>query len=155
MSINIDPQHFADLVVSANPSNSDNPEEIAKDSLELYINAYRLAERYANISTNCYDTAEVIKELSKVDINSSCSRWQRSMPNGHLALLSDSNMIHTTNFDTHRIGMKSMRRTNGRSAKTQKQRNLRKMTRLLTSMLNQRSSIAMQRLLVVCHPKKW
>ena len=33
MSINIDPQHFADLVVSANPSNSDNPEEIAKDSL--------------------------------------------------------------------------------------------------------------------------
>lgn len=68
MSINIDPQHFADLVVSANPVNSDNPEDIAKDSLELYINAYRLAERYANISTSCYDTAEVIKELQKVDL---------------------------------------------------------------------------------------
>ena len=68
MSINIDPQHFADLVVSANPANSDNPEDIAKDSLELYINAYWLAERYANISTSCYDTAEVIKELQKVDL---------------------------------------------------------------------------------------
>ena len=68
MSINIDPQHFADLVVSATPANSEKPEDIAKESLELYINAYRLAERYANISTNCYDTAEVIKEVNNADL---------------------------------------------------------------------------------------
>ncbi|PHK48984.1 hypothetical protein [Staphylococcus edaphicus] len=68
MSINIDPQQFADLVVSANPSKSEDAEDIAKESLELYINAYRLAERYANISTNCYDTAEIIKEVKKADL---------------------------------------------------------------------------------------
>ena len=55
MSINIDPEKFAELVVSANPSKSEDVEDIAKDSLKLYINAYRLAERYANIATNCYD----------------------------------------------------------------------------------------------------
>ena len=43
-------------------------EDIAKDSLKLYINAYRLAERYANIATNCYDTAEIIQELKKTDL---------------------------------------------------------------------------------------
>ena len=32
-------------------------------SLELYINAYRLAERYSNIATNCYDTAEILSEI--------------------------------------------------------------------------------------------
>ncbi|MBF0813394.1 MULTISPECIES: hypothetical protein [Staphylococcus] len=68
MAINIDPQHFADLVVTANPSKSEDPEDIAKESLELYIHAYRLAERYANISTNCYDTAEIIKEVKNADL---------------------------------------------------------------------------------------
>ncbi|HLR19587.1 MAG TPA: hypothetical protein VK115_06650 [Staphylococcus sp.] len=68
MSINIDPQSFADLVVTANPSKSEDAEDIAKDSLELYINAYRLAERYANIATNCYDTAEIIKEVKAADL---------------------------------------------------------------------------------------
>ncbi|MDN6721194.1 MAG: hypothetical protein L0L52_03035, partial [Staphylococcus equorum] len=38
------------------------------DSLELYINAYRLAERYANIATNCCDTAEIIKEVKVADL---------------------------------------------------------------------------------------
>ncbi|HAP2020539.1 hypothetical protein HFD07_04955 [Staphylococcus arlettae] len=68
MSINIDPEKFANLVVSANPSKSEDAEDIAKDSLELYINAYRLAERYANLSTNCYDTAEVIQEVKITDL---------------------------------------------------------------------------------------
>ena len=68
MSINIDPEKFANLVVSANPSKSEDAEDIAKDSLELYINAYRLAERYAYLSTNCYDTAEVIQEVKVTDL---------------------------------------------------------------------------------------
>ena len=68
MSINIDPEKFANLVVSANPSKSEDAEDIAKVSLELYINAYRLAERYANLSTNCYDTAEVIQEVKITDL---------------------------------------------------------------------------------------
>lgn len=68
MSINIDPEKFANIVVSANPSKSEDAEDIAKDSLELYINAYRLAERYANLSTNCYDTAEVIQEVKVTDL---------------------------------------------------------------------------------------
>ncbi|MDW8556076.1 hypothetical protein ACF0HT_08005 [Staphylococcus xylosus] len=68
MAINIDPQHFADLVVTANPSKSEDPEDIAKESLELFIHAYRLAERYANISTNCYDTAEIIQEVKNANL---------------------------------------------------------------------------------------
>ena len=64
MSINIDPEKFAELVVKSNPSKSKDAEDIAKESLELYINAYRLAERYSNIATNCYDT-EIISELRK------------------------------------------------------------------------------------------
>ena len=56
MSINIDPEKFAELVVKSNPSKSKDAEDIAKESLELYINAYRLVERYSNIATNCYDT---------------------------------------------------------------------------------------------------
>ena len=68
MAINIDPQHFADLVVTANPSKEEDADNIAKESLELYITAYRLAERYANISTNCYDTAEIIQEVKNADL---------------------------------------------------------------------------------------
>ncbi|CAC8415080.1 Uncharacterised protein [Staphylococcus aureus] len=68
MSINIDPEKFAELVVMSNPSKFEDAEDIAKESLKLYINAYRLAERYSTIATNCYDTAEVIKELKKTDL---------------------------------------------------------------------------------------
>lgn len=68
MSINIDPEKFAELVVKSNPSKSKDAEDIAKESLEWYINAYRLAERYSNIATNCYDTAEIISELRKTDL---------------------------------------------------------------------------------------
>ncbi|HCA7396499.1 TPA: hypothetical protein LQO64_000939, partial [Staphylococcus pseudintermedius] len=49
MSIHIDPEKFAELVVSANPSKKLKPEEIAKESIDLYIHAYRMAERYTNI----------------------------------------------------------------------------------------------------------
>lgn len=45
MSINIDPEKFAELVVMSNPSKFEDAEDIAKESLKLYINAYRLAER--------------------------------------------------------------------------------------------------------------
>ncbi|PTE90772.1 hypothetical protein BUY68_08890 [Staphylococcus epidermidis] len=68
MSINIDPEKFAELVVTSNPAISDDAEDIAKESLILYINAYRLAEKYANIATNCYDTAEILKEINEVDL---------------------------------------------------------------------------------------
>ena len=68
MSINIDPEKFAELVVTSNPSKSKEAEDIAKESLILYINAYRLAEKYANIATNCYDTAEILKEINEVDL---------------------------------------------------------------------------------------
>ncbi|MBK3994548.1 hypothetical protein JJL12_08855 [Staphylococcus aureus] len=68
MSINIDPEKFAELVVMSNTSKFEDAEDIAKESLKLYINAYRLAERYSTIATNCYDTAEVIKELKKTDL---------------------------------------------------------------------------------------
>lgn len=65
MSINIDPEKFAELVVMSNPSKFEDAEDIAKESLKLYINAYRLAERYSTIATNCYDTAEVIKRIKE------------------------------------------------------------------------------------------
>ena len=68
MSINIDPEKFAELVVKANPSKSEDAEDMAKESLELYINAYRLAERYSNIAINCYDTAEILSEIKKTDL---------------------------------------------------------------------------------------
>ena len=68
MSINIDPEKFAELVVKANPSKSEDAEDMAKESLELYINAYRLAERYSNIAANCYDTAEILSEIKKTDL---------------------------------------------------------------------------------------
>ncbi|MCO4339271.1 hypothetical protein MTQ94_08900 [Staphylococcus agnetis] len=69
MSISIDPETFAELVVGANPSKKDYPEDIAKESIELYIHAYRLAERYTNISSNCYDTAGALKELHDTELN--------------------------------------------------------------------------------------
>lgn len=68
MSININPEKFAELVLQSNPSKSEDPEDIAKDSLELYINAYRLAERYANLSSNAFDTCEVLREVKNTDL---------------------------------------------------------------------------------------
>ncbi|WP_086427901.1 hypothetical protein [Staphylococcus cornubiensis] len=69
MSIHIDPEKFAELVVTANPSQQSEPEEIAKESIELYIHAYRMAERYTSISSNCYDTASALEELKETELN--------------------------------------------------------------------------------------
>lgn len=69
MSISINPEKFAELVVGANPSKKENPEDIAKDSIDIYIHAYRLAEKYTNISSNCYDTAGALKELHETELN--------------------------------------------------------------------------------------
>ncbi|MBH9579916.1 hypothetical protein DOS70_10560 [Staphylococcus felis] len=63
MSININPEKFAELVVSANPSKKETAEDIAKDSIELYINAYRIAERYSNIASHKMDTSESLSEI--------------------------------------------------------------------------------------------
>ncbi|MCU5746767.1 hypothetical protein N9R04_08600 [Staphylococcus sp. SQ8-PEA] len=68
MSIHIDAEHFADLVVKSNPSKSEDAEDIAKDALELYITSYRLAERYAQISSNCLDTNEILNEIKNTDL---------------------------------------------------------------------------------------
>lgn len=68
MSINIDPEKFAELVLQSNPSKSEDSEDIAKEALELYVNAYRLAERYAQLSSNALDTCEVLKEVKQTDL---------------------------------------------------------------------------------------
>lgn len=68
MSINIDPEKFAELVVSANPSKEKEPEDIAKESIELYIHAYHIAERYTSISSNNMDTSGTLKELRETDL---------------------------------------------------------------------------------------
>ena len=43
MGIDIEPEKFAELVVKANPSVHEEAEDIAKDSLELYVTAFKLA----------------------------------------------------------------------------------------------------------------
>ncbi|WP_373879537.1 ribonuclease Y, partial [Staphylococcus aureus] len=65
MSINIDPEKFAELVVMSNPSKFEDAEDIAKESLKLYINAYRLAERYSTIATNCYAINEQLQRVEE------------------------------------------------------------------------------------------
>ena len=62
MSINIDPEKFAELVVNANPQNLMNQKIFAKESLTLYINAYRLAE---NIQTLLLIVTIQLKSLKK------------------------------------------------------------------------------------------
>ncbi|WP_373879323.1 ribonuclease Y, partial [Staphylococcus aureus] len=63
--INIDPEKFAELVVMSNPSKFEDAEDIAKESLKLYINAYRLAERYSTIATNCYAINEQLQRVEE------------------------------------------------------------------------------------------
>ena len=64
MSINIDPEKFAELVVKSNPSKSKDAEDIAKESLELYINAYRLVKDI-QILLLIAMIREIISELRK------------------------------------------------------------------------------------------
>ena len=67
MSINIDPEKFAELVVKSNPSKSKDAEDIAKESLELYINAYRLVKDI-QILLLIAMIREIISELRKTDL---------------------------------------------------------------------------------------
>ncbi|WP_373939501.1 ribonuclease Y, partial [Staphylococcus aureus] len=43
----------------------EDAEDIAKESLKLYINAYRLAERYSTIATNCYAINEQLQRVEE------------------------------------------------------------------------------------------
>ncbi|GGI41878.1 hypothetical protein [Mammaliicoccus stepanovicii] len=69
MGIEIEPEKFAELVVTANPSVKENAEDIAKDSLELYITAFKLAEKYGNCSINARETSDVLKEALELELN--------------------------------------------------------------------------------------
>ena len=68
MSINIDPEKFAELVVKSNPSKSKDAEDIAKESLELYINAYRLVKDIQILLLIAMIQREIISELRKTDL---------------------------------------------------------------------------------------
>lgn len=69
MGIDVQPEKFAELVVKANPSENNDAETIAKDSLELYITAYRLAEKYRNCSVNSYEISDALKETLELELN--------------------------------------------------------------------------------------
>lgn len=66
MSLSIDPKEFAKSVLYANPSDSlSTADEKAMEGLELYLTAYRLAEKYERLSTthNTQETAEILQML--------------------------------------------------------------------------------------------
>lgn len=69
MGIDIEPEKFAELVVKANPSVHEEAEDIAKDSLELYVTAFKLAEKYANCAINSHETSNVLKEALDLELN--------------------------------------------------------------------------------------
>ena len=48
MSLIVIQKNLPELVVISNPSKFEDAEDIAKESLKLYINAYRLAEIFNN-----------------------------------------------------------------------------------------------------------
>lgn len=66
MSLSIDPKEFAKSVLIANPSDSlSTSDEKAMEGLELYLTAYRLAEKYERLSTtyNTQETDEIVQML--------------------------------------------------------------------------------------------
>lgn len=71
MSLSIDPKDFAKMTVLANPSDKETAEEKAKDSLELYLTALKLAEKYERHSTahNSQETTEIYRAIKDVKIN--------------------------------------------------------------------------------------
>ncbi|MCG1008751.1 hypothetical protein J4760_01655 [Salinicoccus sp. ID82-1] len=69
MTLSIDPKEFAKLALMANPSNSESVEDKAKDSLELYLSAYKLAEKYARFSNTTQETSEAFNSIRDIDIN--------------------------------------------------------------------------------------
>lgn len=69
MTLSIDPKEFAKLTLMANPSKSESVEDKAKDSLELYLSAYKLAEKYERYSNNTHETSEAFKNIRNIEIN--------------------------------------------------------------------------------------
>lgn len=71
MALSIDPKEFAKMTVIANPSDKDTAQEKAKDALELYLTAFKLAEKYERHSTahNSQETTEIYKLIKDTDIN--------------------------------------------------------------------------------------
>jgi len=69
VSLSIDPKEFAKNVLIANPSTESTAEEKAMEGLELYLTAYRLAEKYERLSTshNTQETAEILQMLKDND----------------------------------------------------------------------------------------
>lgn len=53
----------------ANPSESESIEDKAKDSLELYLSAYKLAEKYERFSNNTQETSEAFKNIRDIEIH--------------------------------------------------------------------------------------
>ncbi|WP_031548645.1 hypothetical protein [Salinicoccus luteus] len=69
MTLSIDPKEFAKLALLANPSTSESVEDKAKDSLELYLSAYKLAEKYERYSNSAQETSEAFKNIRDIDLN--------------------------------------------------------------------------------------
>ncbi|SOC38063.1 hypothetical protein [Salinicoccus kekensis] len=69
MSLSIDPKEFARTAVIANPANASTADEKAMEALELYLSAYRLAEKYERISTthSTQETSEILQILKDND----------------------------------------------------------------------------------------
>lgn len=69
LSLSIDPKEFAKNVLIANPSAKSTMNEKAMEGLELYMTAYRLAEKYERLSTthNTQETAEILQMLRAND----------------------------------------------------------------------------------------
>ncbi|GAB3070127.1 hypothetical protein JCM19029_25050 [Salinicoccus sesuvii] len=69
MTLSIDPKDFAKMALMANPSTSESIEDKAKDSLELYLSAYKLAEKYERFSNSTQETSEAFSNIRDIDIN--------------------------------------------------------------------------------------
>lgn len=69
MSLSIDPKEFARTTVIANGTDAPTADEKAMEALELYLSAYRLAEKYERISTthNTQETSEILQILKDND----------------------------------------------------------------------------------------
>ena len=69
LSLSIDPKEFAKNVLIANPSAKSTTDEKAMEGLQLYLTAYRLAEKYERLSTshNTQETAEILQMLKDND----------------------------------------------------------------------------------------
>jgi hypothetical protein len=69
MSLSIDPKEFAKTAVISNNTQGTTSDEKAMEALELYLSAYRLAEKYERLSTthNTQETSEILQILKDDD----------------------------------------------------------------------------------------